>query len=982
MARPKYSSHRLSFAVSYWLTFATVALVFGVMGSLFFNGQIEQAEQSMRQTLDGLALSRAQRIAQWSMERRGDALLASSSPFVAAGVEALMRRPTDDSLRRSVVQYMEAVRRAYAYESVRLLDRGGREVIRVPASPRPPMRVDSSRVAARGIAEADLIDELFDDPATGLRRISFYARIGHMAGPSSPPAAAMVFEMNAADVLTGLVTGFPFASETGESILARQSGESALVFSPLRFDDGASLHGRLAIPSASRVVAGDFDSSHGVGLDYRGQAVLYSVRRVADTPWLVETKIDRHEVRAPIERHAAKFVVLIALLTTGVAFAVAFWRKTRDAEDDLLQSRANASRAIAIAASEERFARAVRATSDGIWEWTAAADSHYLSPHFESLLGYAVGELDGCSLELLAHPDDLADIRASIQAHLEDHVPLSRETRLARKDGTYQWFLTRGEAQFGDDGRLILLTGTVTDIESRKRQDDELRRLLLALEQTPALIVITDTNASILYVNPHFCSVTGYTPDEVLGKNPRILKSGEQPLEFFREMWATLTSGETWTGEMANKKKNGELYWERATIAPMRSVDGTITSYVGVKENVTVERAEAKERSRLQAQLTQTQKMESIGRLAGGIAHDVNNMLAAILGYTDLAARQLGLEHAVVPQLEQVRKAAERSAVLTRQLLTFARKLPYQSTVISANDAIESSLKNLRRLIGEDVAVAWSPEADLWYINADPSQFDQLLRSLVVNSRDATRGRGDPQLHISTANTLLDGTFVAQKHGAQAGAYIRIRVADNGIGMNAPTLASIFEPFFTTKPVGDGPGLGLSVAYGIVKQHRGFIDIASTPDVGTTVDLYFPRTGDPRDASSLAATPAPLKSSGETILLVEDDPNLRALEGEMLRTAGYAVLEAEDGEAARSIVTEHEGPIDLLLTDVIMPRLDGAQLRDAVLKLRPGIKVLFVSGGDADTITNGDALPTSTDLLTKPFSISELTEKLREILDR
>ena len=385
------------------------------------------------------------------------------------------------------------------------------------------------------------------------------------------------------------------------------------------------------------------------------------------------------------------------------------------------------------------------------------------------------------------------------------------------------------------------------------------------------------------------------------------------------------------------------------------------------------------EREKLQAQLNQAQKMESVGRLAGGVAHDFNNMLGAILGYTELGMMEVSPTDPIHGTLKDIQKAALRSADLTRQLLAFARKQTVTPKVLDLNETLEGMLKMLRRLIGENIDLAWLPGKNLGRVRIDPSQIEQLLANLCVNARDAIRDTG--KITVETGAVTFDETHCETHVGSVPGEYVLLAVSDNGCGMDAETLSHLFEPFFTTKAVGKGTGLGLATLYGIVKQNNGFVEVFSEPGQGTTFKIYFRRhsTGAGRTTKMDVAPPA--KRGQETILLVEDEPMILDIATTMLERQGYTVMAAATpGEAIR-LAREHAGEIHLLMTDVVMPEMNGRDLAKNLLSLYPNLKRLFMSGYTADVIAHHGVLDEGVQFVQKPFSVQTLAVKIREVLD-
>ena len=385
------------------------------------------------------------------------------------------------------------------------------------------------------------------------------------------------------------------------------------------------------------------------------------------------------------------------------------------------------------------------------------------------------------------------------------------------------------------------------------------------------------------------------------------------------------------------------------------------------------------ERDKLQGQLVQAQKMESVGRLAGGVAHDFNNMLSVICGNADLALLDANPEDPVCKNLQEIRKAAERSTNIVRQLLAFARKQVVSPKVLYLNDTLEGMLKMLRRLIGEDIDLIWKPDTNLWLVSVDPSQIDQILANLCVNARDAISGVG--KITIETHNVTLEEADSVEYGGVAPGEYVMLAVTDDGSGMDRETLDNIFEPFFTTKEVGKGTGLGLSTVYGIVKQNAGLINAYSEPGKGTTIRIYLPRHQGKVDKEAGSEGTEMPQGRGETVLIVEDEPPVLNLCKQILEHLGYDVLAIESPLEAVKMVREKNNKIHLLLTDLVMPKMSGEDLAKKIQEIRPEIKMLFMSGYTATSITSHGLLPEGMHFIEKPLVVRKVARKVREVLD-
>jgi PAS domain S-box-containing protein len=707
------------------------------------------------------------------------------------------------------------------------------------------------------------------------------------------------------------------------------------------------------------------------------------------------------------------------------------------------------------------------------------------------LLNRAKEEIIGLHQAQLHPPEESDAYRLIFQEQLQDPQTTLVQAEVVTSDGRripVEISASRIRLRTG----RTLIQGIFRDVSRRERTEDQLRQLSRAVEQSPASIVITNLRGEIEFVSKKFTQITGYTPEEALGVNPRLLQSGHTPAATYRELWNTITSGDEWRGEFLNRKKNGELFWETAVISPVRDAEGRITHYLAVKEDVTAHRrakerileqaalldqtqdailvlnaerriayanqaaanlyhrssallvgqlgdkvlfpdepqrcaevcqltsergswsgeirvgqfkpqyiqsrwtrvprpagstsflitnTDVTERRLLEQRVLRSQRMESLGTLAGGVAHDLNNVLAPILMSLEflrpLAAT--GGNKQVEEILEMLHASAQRGADIVRQLLIFGRGVEGQRAELQPRTLLKEITKLVKGTFPKDIRLQTVFPEELWTVHGDPTQIHQMLLNLCVNARDAMPQGGD--LTITAANQMLDETDAAQSPEARPGSYVVIGVADTGMGIPADLLDRIFEPFFTTKDAGKGTGLGLSTVLGIAKSHGGFLRVESRVATGSHFRLYLPAL----NCDSMLQSSAPKESlpggNGELILLVDDEEVVRKVGQKMLETCGYRVLTASNGAEGIVQFSKQQDDIDAVVTDIHMPVMDGAAMIAVLRRLSPGVPIIATSG------LPGKDRPIPTDctretFIDKPFQAEQLLDALRKALAR
>jgi PAS domain S-box-containing protein len=612
----------------------------------------------------------------------------------------------------------------------------------------------------------------------------------------------------------------------------------------------------------------------------------------------------------------------------------------------------------------------------GSWEWDVACDTITWSEETYRIFGLtpAHGPIVLEQGLALIHPDDRETVAGAVRHTLETGASFEVDHRIVHPDGSVHFLHGRGGLVTDATGRPVGMTGTVLDITARKRAEEALRQAKHHLEtliaSAPLAILSVDADGIVETWNPAAERVFGWTAAEVAGRPVPVVP--EDKKDECAALRRRVMDGESLNGvELTRQKKDGTPVTVILFAAPLRDAQARITGILALFEDVTGVK-------RLEQQVFQAQKMEAIGRLAGGVAHDFNNLLTAILGSTDLLLESLPSDHPGREDAEETRKAALRAADLTRQLLAFSRQQVLAPRVLDLNEVVANMDRMLQRLIGEDIELRTVLARDLGAVRADAGQLEQVIVNLAVNARDAMPGGG--KLTIETLNVALDEAYVAAQAVVVPGSYVMLAVSDSGTGMDALTQARVFEPFFTTKAKGQGTGLGLATVYGIVKQSGGYIWVYSEPGQGTTFKVYLPRAAAPVESTSPDPVITGSLRGSETILLVEDQQEVRNLIRKMLEARGYHVLVAASGHDALRLTVQHAGTIDLLVTDVVMPGMSGREVALLLAPAHPKMKTLYLSGYTDESIVRHGLLEPGIAFLQKPFAAEALARKVREVL--
>jgi PAS domain S-box-containing protein len=690
-------------------------------------------------------------------------------------------------------------------------------------------------------------------------------------------------------------------------------------------------------------------------------------------------------VASRADQVALAMFVVNSLVMNGVAHL--YWRtrhRTAILEHEVTQH-----------AATDRLRHALALAGAGAWDWDLRTNENLWSDEVWHLYGLApnAGEPSFATWLSTVAPEDRERAAAAVQRAADAGEPIRAEWRVNLDGAEERWLLSHGDPILGPDGRPQRYAGIVLDITARRRAEE---RLAFAIRATGAGVFDWDVAKDELTWDDAMLRLYGQTREAFSG-TPDALQRSVHPDDAARvrdALEAALRGPHDFACDFRVVWPDGSVRAVKAYAMVLRDRTGAATRMVGLNLDVTAgRRTEDALRSSLEAldaardetrkteeKLQQSQKMEAIGRLAGGVAHDFNNLLTVILAGAEAIADELGPGDPLRADALEIDKAAKRAAALTRQLLAFSRKQVLAPHVVDVNALLHGLEKMLRRLIGEDVELTLLLGPGTYPCLLDAGQFEQVLVNLAVNSRDAMPDGG--RLTIETGNVVLDAAYVEGHPGARAGDHVQVTVTDTGAGMTADVLSHLFEPFFTTKGPGRGTGLGLSTVYGIVRQSGGIVSVYSEPGAGSCFKIYFPRTAMLATPTPTVAPSAPTARKGESILLVEDDAQVRAAVAAMLRRGGYHVIDAANGGEALLVCESHGGSIALLLTDVVMPKLNGRKVAERLKQIRPDMRVLFMSGYTENAIVHHGVLDAGVDFVAKPVNSAALLAKVRAVLDR
>ncbi len=961
-----------------------ILLLFVLAGVWFYISQKSAITSQARERLEYIALSKIDNIVAWRKERIADGMVMMDRKFLISRINDVIEN-SDPSKLSEIQDELSSYRQHYQYDNIILVKPTG-EVL--------------ANLVGGAVFHSGFSATL--DASVKLRKPLFTPL--HREGEDQPPhitivvplfteenkevrlLCALLLVCNADRFLYPLIQSWPLPSESAETLIVCREGEHALFLNNLRHQKDAALKLKIPltetnVPAVKAVLGqeGIFD-----GMDYRGVRVLSVIHPIPDSNWYMISKVDYREVFAAWRYNvtimlASLFLMLIIAILLGYSAVV---RSEKYYYKNLYQSESNLRHSI------ERHSVTLKAIGDAVIATDADGSIELLNPVAEKLTGWSNADALGRHLDevfVIINEETRKSVESPVFQVLRKGivVGLANHTLLISRNGGERPIADSGAPIKDENGNII---GVVLIFRDQTEERNAEIRLTEAanhfrqlFDSAPIPLGLTKRNGVITLANKHFIDLLGYTQDDIKTLDEWWLHAYPDPeyRKWVMMDWenATKSAREANTCIAPREyrircKDNVEKY---VLVSGSFIGESLLVSFFEITDR---KRAE-EEREKLQMQLVQAQKMESVGRLAGGVAHDFNNMLGVIIGRTDLLLEKVSGVEPLERHILEVQKAAKRSAELTRQLLAFARKQTIAPKIISLNDVISSMLTMLKRLIGEDIDLLWKPKADLFAVKMDPSQIDQLLVNLIVNARDAIASHG--KITIETQNAVIDEQYCSEHIEFLPGSFAVLAVSDNGCGISADAQKHLYEPFYTTKDVGKGTGLGLATVYGIVKQNNGFINVYSEVGQGTTFRIYLPCIEEsPVSILDVKTTPIP-RGNGEQILVVEDESTMLDLTLNMLINLGYNATKAASPRDAIDFAKTAE-VIHLLVTDVVMPEMNGRDLVCAIRELFPNLKCVFMSGYTANVIAHHGVLEEGINFLQKPFSQQELATKVREAL--
>jgi two-component system, cell cycle sensor histidine kinase and response regulator CckA len=975
---------------------AVIFLILTIGSAWFYRRQQSQLQIKTEQFLSAVAKLKVNEIIQWRSERLAYPASLSESPIFLGRVREWMTSHQQADAQKLLDRF-RSLQSHYSFWDVLLTDADGRINLSLSGQAgsmieRPAVGYVAQAFAAKRPVMSDLLPAENNYP----NRVYIITPLADKSPNPAIPFGAVILVYDIRSHLYPLIQSWPTSSKSAESVLVRRDGDSVLFLSELRYSSDASFKKRIPLSRKSDPAVMAVLGQKGVveGLDYRDVEVFADIQPIPGSPWFLVSKLDKSE--ALEEWHSLTLLrigLTFSLFIAASAITWAAWQYSMKS-NYILRLKMEEDRR----ESEEQYRITLMSIGDGVIITDGNGHVTLLNSVAENLTGWKQDEAQGKPISEVFNiyserthqkvEDPVKQVISSGQV-----VGLANHTLLLSHSGKEYPIKDSSAPIRNDKGDLIGVVLVFRDQTVERMAERLLQSERDRLQESVALLTAMGRAAKIGGWELDVDTLEGIWTDEMYrifelppGQKPNITDAirlyyhPDEQARFSEAVKAAIEKQESYDLEMRFITAKKRHMWVRAICNPIGE-NGKTKRLVGVFQDITERKTSEEQRHLLQEQLQQAMKMEAVGRLAGGVAHDFNNLLTGISGYADLLISSLDPSNTMLNDLKEIQKASQSAIDLARQLLVFSRKQLIEPRMINLNDLLSRLHRMLMRSIGEDIVLKMLPQQPLGSVKVDPGQFEQILINLAINARDAMPNGGE--LLISTSNVDLDEKHCATHTEVLPGSYVMLEVRDNGHGMSREVKEHLFEPFFTTKPKGRGTGLGLATIYGAVKQANGSIEVDSEEGEGATFRIYLPRLAalaEPLEHGSPFALGMP--GGEETILLVEDERIVRELAVKILKRLGYNILYASDGAQAIDVAKEYKSPIDLLMTDIVMPGMNGRQLADHLIQLHPEMKILYTSGYTDAAISHHGIIEEDLNFIAKPYSLHDLSIKIRKLLDQ
>ncbi|MCE5194460.1 MAG: PAS domain S-box protein [Nitrospiraceae bacterium] len=962
----------------YLLIVFTILIVIIITGGYFYyTYQKEKIKDSREDQLLAIADLKVSEINSWRREIINYGEIISRTPFIALYIDKFLNQGAETSAENEILEWLHSIKEQYKFMSVMLVDIKGNvkfstesKIIGSHAKQLIKKSIHTNNVLLSDFHKITEIEHIHLDLAVPLLKSAQGEKVA---------SGVLLVRVDPYDFLYPLIQSWPTQSDTAETLLVRREGDNVLFLNELRHKTDTALNLKKPITKTELPAVQAVLGETGIieGRDYRDASVLAAIRPVPETPWFLVAKVDTEEIYAPIRDRAWDTVFFMLLLIAASGLAVISWWKQKNAEHYRQEYETELRHQIMKKKDEclTKYANDIIMLADSDLTIVDANDRAL------QVYGYTYEEM----LSLKALDLRTEDVRQEVYEKIKESEGtdgLIYETLHKKKDGTV-FPIEVSNRVIDIEGNKFFLA-IIRDITERKEsekrakeisieRDNLLLRLQLILERMPVGCIINDKDFNIIYWSPAAEKIFGFTKEEILGKSPFSLFIPLSVKEYVENIRTRMKSGDlTAHGFNENITKDGRTIWCEWYNTPLRDPDGNFTGYMSMVVDAT-------EKRKIEEQLLHSQKLDAIGQLAGGVAHDFNNILTAIIGYASITDMKMQDNDPLKENIKHIIESSRKASSLVKNLLVFGRKQTMSVNNVDINQIIKDIEKLFPMMIGEDIEFKTFLAEKKLIVKADETQIEQVLINLATNAKDAMPNGGN--LTITTDVFNVDDEFVRMYNFWEKGLYARITFSDSGAGIDEKIKERIFEPFFTTKEVGKGTGLGLSIAYGIVKQHNGHINVYSHLGEGTTFKIYLPLVQGDEKEERAQMTEEPIGGT-ETILVIEDEKDVRVVTKTILEAYGYKVIEAADGEDALVKFKDNIGVIDMIICDLIMPKMNGKEVFEKINNIRPGIKALFVSGYSENIMLKKGNFEQGLNFASKPILPVELLKKVREILDK